>query len=245
MLKNTSIKLILVLFLSFIFVNAHATSEKSNFYISPKLILAHSSLSGGKVSGSFQEPLVLYTDQNHSKDDNSTSDIVGGAVLSLGYDSDQWRSELSYSYRYRFDLNGDVGEPVPGEFVNHNNLPGRFRLDINTQSVRFDLNYKLLFLSTENIKPFVGGSVESLQHNIVAKVRNAYVYTEEKTSSRSTTFGVGVGAEILWKKDVNFTLSLHYIDLGDIKIGPQSDNAYFSAKHFNTVDIMFGVNYYF
>ena len=84
-----------------------------------------------------------------------------------------------------------------------------------------------------------------MQHNILAKVRNAYNYTEENTDSSSVSLGFGVGTEVIWTKNMNFTISLQYIDLGDINIGPQSDNAYFSSDSFDTLDLMFGVNYYF
>lgn len=246
MLKVFWLKVLAVLVFLVITNSSYASQNKdSGFYISPKLIVAHSSLRNGQVKGSYQEPLILYSDQNHDKNDNNTSDIVGGALLSLGYYNDNWRAELSYSYRYRFDLNGDVGEPDPNEYHNHNNLPGRFRLDINTQSVRFDLYYSISALQTENLKPFVGVSIESLQHNILAKVRNAYNYTEENTDSSSVSLGFGVGTEVIWTKNMNFTISLQYIDLGDINIGPQSDNAYFSSDSFDTLDLMFGVNYYF
>lgn len=246
MLKVFWLKALAVWVCLFISTSAYANQYKENgFYISPKLIVAHASLRNGQVKGSFQEPLILYSDQNHDKNDNNTSDIVGGALLSFGYRNENWRAELSYSYRYRFDLNGDVGVPDPNEYHNHNNLPGRFRLDINTQSARLDLYYSIPALQTESLKPFVGVSIESLQHNILAKVRNAYNYTEENTSSSSVSLGFGIGTEVIWTENMNFTVSLQYIDLGDISIGPQSDNAYFSSDSFDTLDLMFGVNYYF
>ncbi|MGB2741250.1 MAG: outer membrane beta-barrel protein [Cognaticolwellia sp.] len=246
MLKIICLKVFSVFLLVLTSLSTYASQDKENgFYISPKLIVAHSSIRGGKVKESYQEPLILYTDQNHDKNDNNTSDIVGGALLSLGYHYESWRAELSYSYRYRFDLNGDVGELDFDEYHNHDNLPGHFRLDINTQSVRFDLYYSILALETESLKPFIGVSVESLQHNILAKVRNAYNYTEENTNISSVSLGFSIGTEVIMTKDMNFTVSLHYIDLGDIDIGPQSDNAYFSTDSFNTIDLMFGVNYYF
>ncbi|MGB1263580.1 MAG: outer membrane protein [Cognaticolwellia sp.] len=220
-------------------------NNKNGFYISPKLIVAHASLRAGQVKGSYQEPLILYTDQNHEQNDNNTSDIVGGALLSLGYRYKEWRAELSYSYRYRFDLNGNVGEREPGKYERHDNLPGRFRLDINTQAARFDLYYSILPWHTESLRPFIGVSVESLQHNIHAKVRNRYNYTEEQSDSSSISLGVGIGTEVVINDNINFTVALHYIDLGDIDIGPQSDNAYFSTDNFDTLDLMFGVNYYF
>jgi len=107
------------------------------------------------------------------------------------------------------------------------------------------LYYSILALETESLKPFVGVSIESLQHNILAKVRNAYNYTEESSDSSEISLGFSIGTEVIWTKDVNFTVSLHYIDLGDIDIGPQSGNAYFSTDNFSTIDLMFGVNYYF
>ena len=246
MLKVIFLKYFLVSMLVVSSLNTYASQESdSGFYISPKLIVGHASIRNGKVKGSYQDPLILYTDQNHDKNDNNTSDIVGGALLSLGYYNENWRAELSYSYRYRFDLNGDVGELDLDEYHNHNNLPGHFRLDVNTQSVRFDLYYSILALETESLKPFVGVSIESLQHNILAKVRNAYNYTEESSDSSEISLGFSIGTEVIWTKDVNFTVSLHYIDLGDIDIGPQSGNAYFSTDNFSTIDLMFGVNYYF
>jgi len=246
MLKVTWLTFSLLFMFNLAASKAFASPTSNNgFYISPKLIAAHSSLSDGKVSGSYLEPLTLYTDQNHSKDDNNTSDIVGGALFSIGYNSEYWRAELSYSYRFRFDLNGDSGELDPEKYQRHNNIPGHFRLDINTQATRLDFYYKIMAWQTENLKPFVGVSIESLQHNIFAKVRNGYNYTEEKVRNRSVTLGLGLGTEIIWKKNINWTVSLHYIDLGNINIGPQSDNAYFSSKAFNTIDVMFGVNYYF
>lgn len=226
-------------------MKAYATSNDVGYYLSPKLIIAHSRLSDGQVSGSYQEPLILYTDQDHDKNDNNTSDIVGGALLSLGYNSVNWRAEVSYSYRYRFDLNGDVGGIDLENYQRHDNIPGHFRLDINTQALRFDFYYKILAWQTETLKPFVGLSVESLQHNILAKVRNAYNYSEQKSNTNAVTFGIGIGSEIAWKQDMNFIISLHYLDLGDIKIGPQSDNAHFSSANFKTLDFIFGVNYYF
>ena len=246
MINISQWKFLSVLILCFLSFTLTAYEVKSSgFYLSPKLIVAHSAIRNGQVKGSYKEPLLIYTDQNHEKNDNNTSDIVGGSLISIGYYYQQWRAELSYSYRYRFDLNGDVGEPDPNEYHNHRNLPGRFRLDINTQSVRLDLYYSITALQTETLKPFIGVSVESLQHNIFAKVRNAYNYTEESSNSRKVSLGFGVGTELLWTENMNFTLSLQYIDLGSISIGPQSDNAYFSTDSFDTVDLMLGVNYYF
>jgi opacity protein-like surface antigen len=246
MSKVTWLTLSLLFIFNLVVLNTSASPlNGSGFYISPKLIIAHSSIKDGKVSGSYQDPIVLYTDQNQDKTGNNTSDVVGGALFSLGYNNETWRAELSYSYRFRFDLNGNAGEIDPEKYQRHNNIPGRFRLDINTQAIRLDYYYKITSWQTDSLKPFVGISIESLQHNIFAKVRNGYNYSEEKVRNRSVTLGLSLGTEIIWKDNINWTISLHYIDLGNIDIGPQSDNAYFSSKEFNTIDVMFGVNYYF
>ena len=246
MLKTMWLKILFGFMCALTSIKTYAIQNNySGFYISPKLVVAHSSLRDGKVKGSYQEPLILYSDQNHEKNDNNTSDIVGGAALSFGYADESWRVELSYNYRYRFDLNGDVGEIDLDKYERHKNLPGRFRLDINTQSVRLDLYYNILPLQTARLKPFIGISIDSLKHRILAKVRNGYNYSEESTEGSSISLGFGIGTEVVWKKDVNFTISLHYLDLGDINIGPQSDNAYFSSDNFDTIDLIFGINYYF
>ena len=224
---------------------SNTTKANEGIYFSPKINLSYSQISDVNVLGSYQKPFTIYTDQDKDNTDNTTFDIVGGALLSLGYKSKQWRAEISYNYRYRFDLNGNVGEPVPGKYERHDNLPGRFTLNINTQSLRFDYNYYISAWKTENLSPYIGFNIDYLKHDILSKVRYQYNYSEEKVKQYDLSYGVGLGTEIIYSENLTWLLSIHYVDLGSIEVGPQSNNAIVKANRFNAIDILFGFNYFF
>ncbi|RDE18745.1 porin family protein [Motiliproteus coralliicola] len=218
-----------------------AEDSAGTAYTSIKLLGAYAQVKGIEAAGSLSGPIFPSNDESDGKD---LEDLIGGITAAVGYDFGRYRLELEYGWRYRFDLNGNVGRADPG--------PGRtatFRSEVESQTLLlsllwdFETDYSLLGY---RLQPWAGIGVGVVKNKTDTNLFNFGISKERDTNTeKSTAWLLTAGSTVKLNERWSADIAYRYIDLGDVHIGPQSGGAEVSTSGMRSHDLTFGLIYRF
>jgi len=222
--------------------SAEAGDSSSGVYTSIKIGASYGKISEIETGGTLSGPVFSFNDIE-SEGRGSLHDVVGGLSAALGNDFGRYRVEIEYNWRYRFDLNGNVGaDSGPGRTAT-------FSSDVETQSLMLNLFWDFdahHILAGYSLQPYLGAGVGV----VVNKVDSWLLVfgTPSETNSNSEedsiwmfTAGGTIDLSDRWLVDIAY----RYMDLGEVHIGPFSGGAEISTSGQRSHDLTFGFRYRF
>lgn len=224
---------------------AVAGTSNSAPYASIEFSGSYAEIEDIEAGGTLSDPVFSSNDTTRGASrDGSLNDFVGGLSAALGYGFGQYRLEIEYSFRYRFDVNGDVGRDGPG--------PERiavFRSEAETQTLMLNLLWSFdgyYTLAGNRWQPYVGAGVGKVENETNTWLFNFGTPAETdsntvKDAAWMLTIGARTEIDDRWAAD----LAYRYMDLGGIHIGPQSGGAEISTSGQTSHDLRFGFHYRF
>jgi outer membrane immunogenic protein len=167
------------------------------------------------------------------------SDQVGGLALAIGYDWSKkglpFRSEIEYTYRFRFDFDARVNGGTDSDFEN----------DLSSHALMVNVFYD--FETGSKWIPFVGAGIGWVRHVSATEQTKLLGGAKENRDDEIDNFAWSLNLGLHYKmgRDWAFEASYRYINMGEVSSGPFSDGAIFEADSYEPHDIMLGIVYRF
>lgn len=167
---------------------------------------------------------------------NSTeiNDTVGGLSLAAGYARGPLRGEIEYVWRYRFDLDVNLGDRA--------NLP-RYKSDIRTQTLMLNLYWD--FHNESRFTPYLGAGAGYVHNEADSEERFQGSGLHENSTEDGATWalmaGVGFDLNERWQMDLGY----RYQDLGEFEVGPFPDGVSLKSDDYTSHDLRLQLRYRF
>ena len=231
-------KTYLVLFFSITYL-AFSTSVQAKdighgYVFDLSTLFSYTGASDIQLAGLLQGDLTVFSDQYPSPDDSSSEDFVSGLSFEAGKYFGDWLLKAHYEYRYRFDVNGHIGE-----------MPRVAHLRTNVNTQRFMLGAEYNILAFERWQWSVSVASGWSIHTIDLRTFNN---TEDITLSHrdnSFTWQVRTSIEYELSNNWHWRLSLQHADLGNLETASQLNGVALSIDDYIGWDILLGMRYFY
>jgi opacity protein-like surface antigen len=192
-------------------------------------------LGGGLVAGYTQADGLEKSGPVPGKVNSSDiNDTVAGLSLAAGYARGPLRAEIEYVWRYRFDIDVNLGDRA--------NLP-RYKSDVRTQTLMLNLYWD--FYNRSRFTPYLGAGAGYVHNEADSEERLHGSGVHDSSSEDGDTWalmaGVGFDLSKRWQMDVGY----RYQDLGRIEIGPFPDGVSLKSSDYTTHDLRLSLHYRF
>jgi Opacity protein and related surface antigens len=207
-------------------IPAAAIDEGGGLYVSTKFVASYALVDGISTAGTFPGTV--------SKQD--VTDAVAGGAVAFGYAAQHLRTELEYVFRYRFDLNTNVGSAASGI---------SFRDNVQTQSVMVNLLWD--FKNSTRFTPYLGAGIGYARNDSDTELTEFASGNTQSKSTAQDNFAWSLMAGLLMNLGTNwkFEMGYRYVDLGVVKSGPFDNGARLTTDSLRSNDFSLGFRYQF
>ncbi|MFC4699142.1 hypothetical protein ACFO4O_03105 [Glaciecola siphonariae] len=234
MTSHTSPVLTLCISLMLVLFCSPSKADDTRLHIESGILLSYTSIEKTQLSGASQEQLFIYSDQFSSHDHDSSEDFVSGVYFSAGRHWHEWLLQGYYEYRYRFDINGHLGDTIR---VAH------LRTNINTQRLMLSIGRSLY--QADKWQWGVSLAAGISLHDIDLRTFDRNEDYTLNYSDRSFTWHIKTDIQYHWSDTFTWSLALQRADLGKLTFGPQFDGIALDINKYTGIDLTLGLVYQF
>jgi len=165
---------------------------------------------------------------------SDTNDESLGLSLGMGYQLGDFRGEVEYVWRYRYDLDVDLGD--------QETLP-RFKSNIQTQTLMFNLYWDLM--DGRIWHPYLGAGIGFASNRTDTEQRFQGSGSHQDNTTSGFAWALMAGAQVDLVRRWSLNLGYRFAGLGDVSTGTLPDGHRLESNNFTSHDLRLGLVYRF